>query len=81
MHLKGHNRFFISVGEVRAESDPTKGLVLKIPTFTPADDGLDTDADGLCDVGDDDDDNDTVADGDDSAPLDRLACADTDADG
>ncbi len=43
-------------------------------------DGLDTDVDGRCDVGDTDDDNDGVLDGDDSEPLDPALCADSDAD-
>jgi len=47
----------------------------------PADDGVDTDADGVCDVGDDDDDGDTIPDGEDVAPADRLRCADADGDG
>lgn len=38
-------------------------------TFAPNDDGLDTDGDGLCDVGDPDDDNDDVADEIDNCPL------------
>jgi glucose/arabinose dehydrogenase len=46
----------------------------------PANDGLDTDADGSCNAGDPDDDNDGVADAADTAPLDRLACRDVDAD-
>ncbi|MCC6809301.1 MAG: hypothetical protein IT381_17870 [Deltaproteobacteria bacterium] len=50
-------------------------------------DGADFDADGLCDVGDLDDDNDTVNDRTpggqplDVAPLDRHACVDADQDG
>ncbi|NNC84160.1 MAG: hypothetical protein HKN79_11335 [Flavobacteriales bacterium] len=40
----------------------------------------DTDGDGLCDVIDPDDDNDGVPDGDDSEPLNKFACADTDGD-
>ena len=47
----------------------------------PANDGLDTDADGICDSGDPDDDNDGVADATDSNPLDPHICADVDADG
>lgn len=46
----------------------------------PANDGPDTDADGLCNPGDDDDDNDTVLDGQDSAPEDPFVCSDTDGD-
>ena len=37
--------------------------------LTPANDGLDTDADGLCDAGDPDDDNDGVLDAADNCPL------------
>ena len=48
---------------------------------SPANDGTDTDSDGLCDLGDPDDDNDGVADGDDDAPLDPNLCRDVDADG
>ncbi len=47
---------------------------------TPANDGLDTDADGACDAGDPDDDGDGVPDGTDEAPLDQGACGDADAD-
>ncbi len=47
----------------------------------PADDGLDTDSDGLCDSGDGDDDNDGVADGSDNAPLNTNSCEDADGDG
>ena len=43
-------------------------------------DGLDTDADGQCDAGDADDDNDGVADGTDAVPLNPLACRDADGD-
>jgi MYXO-CTERM domain-containing protein len=50
-------------------------------TQTPDDDGLDTDGDGLCDAGDDDDDGDGVDDGDDEDPLDPNVCGDSDADG
>jgi hypothetical protein len=48
--------------------------------YDPSDDGADTDADGLCDAGDPDDDGDAVEDGADAAPLDRFACRDVDAD-
>ncbi|MFQ5671164.1 MAG: thrombospondin type 3 repeat-containing protein, partial [Acidobacteriota bacterium] len=47
---------------------------------TPANDGTDTDADGACDLGDPDDDNDGLGDGVDLAPLDPTVCADADAD-
>ena len=50
-------------------------------TDAPASDGTDTDSDGLCDAGDPDDDNDTVADGADSAPLNANSCRDLDLDG
>ncbi len=49
-------------------------------TDNPANDGLDTEGDGLCDAGDDDDDNDGVEDGLDSAPLNPNVCRDADAD-
>ncbi|MFH2036296.1 MAG: thrombospondin type 3 repeat-containing protein [Candidatus Zixiibacteriota bacterium] len=52
-----------------------------LPDNDPNNDGLDTDADGLCDVGDPDDDNDGVLDGVDSAPLDPTLCEDVDSDG
>jgi len=47
----------------------------------PANDGVDTDSDGLCDLGDPDDDNDGVADSSDVAPQDPNACSDADSDG
>ena len=50
-------------------------------TFDLNNDGLDTDSDGLADVGDADDDNDGVADAFDNSPLDPFLCEDTDADG
>lgn len=43
-------------------------------------DGPDFDDDGLCDAGDEDDDNDGSLDVDDAAPKDPLVCSDTDAD-
>jgi len=47
-------------------------------------DGADYDGDGLCDTGDDDDDNDGVSDSDELAaqtdPLDERRCGDADAD-
>ncbi len=46
----------------------------------PANDGVDTDSDGLCDAGDADDDNDGVDDTGDSDPLDPDLCGDSDAD-
>jgi hypothetical protein len=45
-----------------------------------AEDGIDTDADGQCDLTDPDDDNDGVLDGQDNEPLDRFACRDVDGD-
>ncbi len=50
-------------------------------TYDPANDGTDTDGDGLCDVGDTDDDGDGVDDVNDSDPLDPFVCSDTDNDG
>ncbi len=49
--------------------------------FDPASDGTDTDADGICDAGDLDDDGDQVPDDSDVAPLDPTRCLDADADG
>ena len=60
-------------------------------TFDPADDGTDTDADGICNVGDPDDDGDGVCDGatavagvciagPDADPTDDTVCADSDGD-
>ena len=43
-------------------------------------DGADNDSDGACDIGDNDDDNDTVLDGDDNAPFDASSCQDLDGD-
>ncbi|HSA60037.1 MAG TPA: LamG-like jellyroll fold domain-containing protein, partial [bacterium] len=50
------------------------------PDNTPANDGPDFDADGLCNAGDPDDDNDTVPDASDPAPLNANICGDGDAD-
>ena len=48
----------------------------------PNDDGLDTDMNGICNVGDDDDDGDSVLDGQDNCPLVRNGDQiDTDVDG
>lgn len=47
----------------------------------PASDGADLDGDGLCDLGDPDDDGDGVSDGEDEAPNDNTLCRDVDADG
>jgi len=41
---------------------------------------VDFEGDGLCDLGDPDDDNDNVLDGDDSAPFDPNVCRDLDSD-
>jgi len=41
---------------------------------------VDTDADGLCDLGDADDDNDGITDPSDTDPLDPNVCADADGD-
>ena len=59
-------------------------------SYDPADDGTDTDSDGACDAGDDDDDNDGVCDGGsagagciagpDTAPTDPNVCLDSDSD-
>ena len=53
-------------------------------TSDPANDGTDTDGDGLCDIGDADDDNDGIPDASDPCPLDptnSCGCPDTDGDG
>ena len=47
----------------------------------PANDGVDTDGDGLCNPGDPDNDNDGVPDGPDTANNDPYVCLDTDGDG
>ncbi len=49
-------------------------------TFAPANDGLDTDSDGRCNPGDDDDDSDTIPDAVDPDPLDSSVCGDSDGD-
>jgi hypothetical protein len=51
-----------------------------LPDNDPANDGTDTDGDGLCDVGDVDDDNDGVLDGSDPSMADPAVCGDTDND-
>ena len=48
--------------------------------FAPANDGTDTDHDGLCDAGDADDDNDGVADSSDPLTSDPKVCGDADHD-
>ncbi|PIW02247.1 MAG: hypothetical protein COW42_02420, partial [Deltaproteobacteria bacterium CG17_big_fil_post_rev_8_21_14_2_50_63_7] len=47
----------------------------------PTADGPDADADGICNAGDGDDDNDGLLDNLDSAPTDPFVCADADGDG
>ena len=49
-------------------------------TYAPANDGTDSDSDGLCDAGDNDDDNDTVPDGSDTDPVNPFICQDSDSD-
>ena len=53
--------------------------------LAPENDGTDTDADGLCDAGDPDDDNDGVSDADEVAngtdPENAYICGDSDGDG
>jgi hypothetical protein len=51
-----------------------------LPDNLPANDGTDTDYDGVCDVGDVDDDNDGVVDGVDQDSTDPYVCADADGD-
>ena len=53
-------------------------------TDDPSNDGLDFDGDGLCDLGDPDDDNDGIPDAADPCPLDptnSCVCPDADGDG
>ncbi len=60
-------------------ANPFPGWATYVPTHFM--DGLDTDGDVKCDVGDNDDDNDGIADGFDFDPLDPQRCgADVDAD-
>lgn len=49
-------------------------------TDAPANDGIDTDGDGLCDFGDVDDDGDNVPDDQDADPFDPYVCRDVDGD-
>jgi len=49
--------------------------------YSTSNDGTDTDGDGLCDVGDPDDDNDGVNDVVDSVDNDPYQCSDQDSDG
>ena len=49
-------------------------------SFNPGLDGIDTDSDGQCDFGDNDDDNDGALDFVDSHDTDRFRCSDTDND-
>jgi hypothetical protein len=51
------------------------------PDSDPSDDGPDVDGDGMCDGGDEDDDNDGLTDGDDPFPVDWDLCGDSDEDG
>jgi hypothetical protein len=51
-----------------------------LPDFNPANDGADTDGDGLCNAGDGDDDGDTVLDVDDPQPNNPFISGDSDGD-
>ncbi|MCP3979734.1 MAG: hypothetical protein GY716_10470 [bacterium] len=51
-----------------------------LPDNFPLNDGPDTDGDGQCNAGDEDDDGDGVPDVEDEAPLDPNACRDADDD-
>ena len=62
----GNNLYGTRAGKARRDRSATRG------TDNVAAEGTDTDSDGLCDTGDPDDDNDTVADGDDRAPIDTT---------
>lgn len=58
-----------------SDENPYQLLIMGVDNRT------DTDSDGLADICDPDDDNDGVADGSDSSPLNFLLCGDTDGDG
>jgi len=65
--------------DIDGDSDGIADAVDNCPSdYNP--DQTDTDGDGLGDVCDDDDDNDTVPDDQDADPLDEFACRDLDAD-
>jgi hypothetical protein len=63
------------------DSDACDDCALSGGPANPMNDGADLDSDGLCDLGDEDDDNDGVADGLDSAPFTPSLCMDLDQDG
>ncbi|MEE2643292.1 MAG: thrombospondin type 3 repeat-containing protein [Myxococcota bacterium] len=74
------------------DSDPNNGLVCadldedgcddcSSGVNSPRNDGDDQDRDGLCNLGDEDDDNDGAPDLEDSDPLDSSLCVDADGDG
>jgi len=63
-----------------ADGDGVADDVDNCPAVANADQ-LDSDGDGAGNACDPDDDNDTVADGEDAAPLNKFACRDVDADG
>ena len=62
------------------DGDGFSDLIDNCPTISNSDQ-LDFDSDGQGDVCDDDDDNDSVADGDDEFPLDPTETVDSDGDG
>ena len=63
-----------------SDGDGFSDLIDNCPTISNSDQ-LDFDSDGQGDVCDDDDDNDSVADGDDEFPLDPTETVDSDGDG
>jgi len=69
------DRFRCSDADADGCDDCTSGI------DDPANDGIDTDGDGICDLGDPDDDADGVPDAEDAYPQNPFACGDTDADG
>ena len=63
-----------------SDEDTCDDCSVSINGSNPLDDGDDNDEDGLCNLGDPDDDNDTVEDEEDTAPLDPNICKDEDED-
>mgnify|MGYP002525727694 CR=1 FL=1 len=70
----------ISLSDIIFSAANSNEMVVSGPESTdiPACDN--NDADGICDVYDDDDDNDGVSDSEDSDPFDNFLCGDTDGD-
>lgn len=67
MDTNDFNRFVCSDSDADQCEDCSSGV------FDPANDGDDNEGDGACDLGDNDDDNDLVLDGEDNCPFDSNA--------